>query len=166
MLLITCFMLLISYTICALITYFMLHSSIRFVRPEQKNFYIYGDVANAVIPSQLPVIELVYGFHDLRLPDHGPCFAKEFIPSTTYRGKSYYYGENYSATTNYNENCKEFDDRWKRVDSLDEDEFMAENFFAQDQCSGLDEGEAELSDYLTTGQACSLDGYCYFLFSI
>ena len=132
------------------------------MRPEQKNFYIYGDVANAVIPSQLPVIELVYGFHDIRLPDHGPCFADEFISSTTYRGKSYYFGDNNSATTNYNENCKEFDDRWKRVDSLDEDEFMAENFFSQDQCSGLEEGEAELSDYLTTGQACSLDGYDYY----
>lgn len=133
---------------------------------DGENKYIYGNREETVIKMELPKLEFIYGFVDTRVPDdysgheYGPCFDTEFNASVTWGGKVYYpKGEysNRSATQHYNPRCKKFDNRWIQIDSYDEDSFLTENFIKHERCAGLTEGEALDSDFLQTGNGCSLD---------
>ena len=117
---------------------------------------------------ELPKLEFTYGFVDTRIPDdymghdYGPCFDRDFNKSVTWGGPVYYpTGEysNRSATQHYNDRCEIFDNRWIQIDSYDEDSFLTENFIKHERCAGLTEGEALDSDYLNSGNGCSLDGH-------
>ena len=142
------------------------NASFPFINQEGQNRYIYGNREETIIPMELPKLEFTYGFVDTRIPDdymghdYGPCFDRDFNKSVTWGGPVYYpTGEysNRSATQHYNDRCEIFDNRWIQIDSYDEDSFLTENFIKHERCAGLTEGEALDSDYLNSGNGCSLD---------